>query len=163
MNTYAILVGGAMFLSIAIFQLVFPHAAVGQLIGTIKVGSLARRATSVAVTFKQVNLRRHAAEILIPLLLGAVVGADFISDVSQLWVLPAIVLAILVSENAKRLGSVFSRRLFQVCAFAVGLYGGAIGAGVIAMIMALLRIKLPAGAGGCGIAVDRQVLLKRGC
>jgi hypothetical protein len=157
-NTWAVLAGGAMFLSIPLFQLLFPQAALGQLIGTIKVGSLARGASSVAVTFRQVNLRHHSVEILVPLLLGAIVGAYFISDVSQLWVLPAMVVAIVVSENARRLSAVFSRRMFQVSAVSVGVYGGAIGAGVMTMILAILRIKLPAEEDIAQVRIDANAV-----
>lgn len=157
-NTYAILVGGAMFLSIPLFQLVFPHAAVGQLIGTIKVGSLARGASAVAVTLRKVDLRDHVAEILIPLLVGTLVASYFISGISQLWVLPAVLMAIAVSENAKRLSKVFSRKLFQAFAVGTGLYGGAIGAGVITMIMALLRIKLPLDEDIAQVRIDANAI-----
>ncbi len=147
-----------MFLALPIFQLVFPGASVGHLVGTIKVGSLTRGLTSVGVTFRHVNLRGHVIDILAPLLLGVAAGAWFISSISQLWVLPAVLLAIAASEYAKRLNAIFSRRLFQISAFAVGLYGGIIGAGVITMIIALLRIKIPEDSAIAQVRIDANAV-----
>lgn len=153
-SVYAVLIGGAMFLALPVFQILFPDMALGTLLGSIKVGSLFRGFTSVAVTFKRVNLRGVGILVILPALIGSVGGALFVARASQLWILPAVGIAILASEQGKWIHDHVSRPLVSLAALLVGLYGGVIGAGVIIMIMALLRTVFAADSSIAQVRID---------
>lgn len=138
----AILVGGTMFLSIPLFQLLFPNMAMGALIGNFKVGSVVRDIVASYVLRKKIVVQK-ILPIIIAFLLGSALGAFGVADLSQAFVLPAIIIGILLAEFAQKISANISRKTYLIVAFAVGVFGGILGAGISVLIIALLRVKNP--------------------
>jgi len=139
---FAIVLGGTMFLSLPIFQLFFPELSLGALVGNIKVGSAIRNAFAIWPLRRRLRIR-EIFHILVALLAGGFIGAFGITNVSQSFVLPVIVLAILVTEAAPWISGRISKSTYIVVAVLAGVFGGIIGAGISLIILSLLRIQIP--------------------
>lgn len=137
---FAVMFGGSMFLSVPIFRLIFQDASFGTIVGSIKIGSFVRGAFSTASTRKQINFKATPKYVL--LLVGSVLGAFAVSALSSDYLIPVLLLAIVVTLNAKKLsetikGNVGAKPLF---ALIVGIYGGFFGAGLGLLLVALVRV-----------------------
>ena len=129
LGVYAVVIGGGMFLSVPLFQFLYPAASIGQIVGSIKVGSATRGLASTWATWRQV---RPSEGLLLsaPFVVGAALGAYLISGIDQRWMLPIVVSAIVISECAPRLHRVLNKSLFRASALVTGVYGGVLGAGL---------------------------------
>lgn len=138
---FAIVFGGTMFLSLPVFQILFPELAMGAIIGNIKMGSVIRNLGAVFVLRKDISLKG-----IWPLFTlfcgGAVLGAISIANVSQVFIPPAIIAAILISEFSKQISSHIPKPIFYLAVLLTGMFGGIIGAGISILILALLRIRI---------------------
>ncbi len=142
LGIYGVVLGGAMFLAAPLFQLMFPEASLGQIIGNIKIGSIARGLTSSWTTWP--HIKPYSALILaIPFAAGAACGAWLISDLNQYWMIAAMVGAIIACEATPRLQLYANSGPYYLLAFLAGLYGGVFGAGLALLIVALLRLHHP--------------------
>jgi uncharacterized protein len=142
LGVYAVVVGGGMFFSVPLFQFLLPTASVGQIVGSIKVGSATRGLASTWTTWHRVRLREGLL-LAVPFVIGATIGAYLISGIDQRWMLPIVVSAIVVSELAPRLHRILDRTLYRAAALVAGVYGGVLGAGLGVLIVALLRVLIP--------------------
>lgn len=141
-GVFAILIGGSMFLSIPVFQILFPGMAMASIIGNIKMGSALRNISAVFVLRKHVNAKEFIPLIAI-FCVGSMIGAYLIAQATNALILPTLVAAVLVTEFAPWLSAHIPKSLFYLIAFAVGIFGGMIGAGIMFLIVALLRIAIP--------------------
>lgn len=134
---FAVVFGGTLFLSLPIFQILFPEMAFGALIGNIKLGSVVRNLAAA------VPLRKHIDTDIwilgLVLSVGSIIGALFIAEASLVWVPFALLVGLLVSEFASLIK--IPKQLFWVTAFVTGIYGGILGAGIMLLIIALLQLK----------------------
>ncbi len=142
---FAVVVGGAMFISIPYVQWLFPSATIGAVVGNIKVSSFFRSVGSTISTWKKIefieNLKLMPAAIV-----GTVIGAASVSHINQKWMLPAILSAIAFTIYAPKLAHKVTKKTFAIAAFITGLYTGILGAGVGVMLVALMRLKYPKDA-----------------
>lgn len=140
-GVFGVVFGASMFLALPIFQIMFPGVGnVGALVGAIKVGSLARGVGSSITTrshLRQPDLRRYA-----PVFVGVVAGVGLISSLSESYVIPVLIIAILVTVFARAISDWIVRKpgLPALIGFLVGAYVGFFGAGAALLILALIRI-----------------------
>ena len=154
-GVFGVLFGGSMFLSVPVFQVMFPgSASFGQIVGAIKVGSVTRGLFSSISTWRHINLVAMMAYW--PVLVGSVLGAMTVSHLSQAAAIPILVLAILVSANPKKLARLIqgAPRLKWLIALAVGMYAGFFGAGISILIFALVRVSE-----GDAYTADNRIIL----
>lgn len=141
---FGVLFGASMFLAVPIFQLVFPGVSnFGSIVGSIKVGSLARGFASTITTrqhIRFISLIRYA-----PLFVGTLLGAFAISALSRDFIIPVLILGILITLNSKRLSDYIRRirGLFSIFALLIGIYVGFFGAGAAILLTALIRVAEP--------------------
>lgn len=141
---FGVVFGASMFLAVPIFQIVFPGIGnFGSIIGSIKVGSLARGLTSTIATRN--NIRFASLTKYIPLFVGTLIGAFAISALNKDFVIPVLIVGILVALNVQKISDVIRnvKGLFSVFGLLVGIYVGFFGAGAAILIMALLRVGEP--------------------
>ncbi len=116
--------------------------------GSNRLGILTGNAAS-ALQFRRLGVEglKHAAVVLVPALLGSLVGSlgisrltdDTFETVFGLLMIPLILLTI-NKPKARSDGEAWSRRTTTVVFFCVGIYGGAVQAGVgLVMLAALSR------------------------
>lgn len=141
-SIFAVLVGGAGFLSTPLLQMLLPGSTLGVIIGNARLGSVFRGISSVAAIWSLINLRKVGSVIAIAAI-GAILGAWFVSDLDQRWLIPILVLAIIVTEAAPWLANHISERMSSIGSFLTGVYMGVFGAGTALLLIALLRIKQP--------------------
>ncbi|MCR9271117.1 MAG: hypothetical protein NXH72_14085 [Hyphomonadaceae bacterium] len=140
-GVFGVVFGASMFLALPIFQLMFPGTAnIGVLVGSIKVGSLARGIGSSLATrehLKQPGLRRYA-----PVFLGVLIGVLLISSLTKEFIVPVLLIAIGVTAYARAISKwIISRPgLPALVGLLVGIYIGFFGAGAALLIMAVIRI-----------------------
>lgn len=139
---FAIVFGGTMFLSIPVFQLLFPEMIMASIIGNIKMGSVIRNVGAVHTLRKHINAKKFLPLIAI-FCAGSIIGALLVSHASNALILPTIVVAIFVTEFAPWISKHIPKSFFYLITFAVGIFGGIIGAGILLLIIALLRIAIP--------------------
>lgn len=138
----AVLVGGTMFFTIPLMQLLFPQASFGAIVGNIKVGSLTRGIGSTWTTRKQL-LPREVTRLAALSFVGTVAGANLIADLSQLWLFPAVIGSVVIAVLSPRLTTCIGPRTFDFAAVLTGFYAGLFGAGVGIMLLGLLRVRYP--------------------
>ena len=141
----SVVFGGGMFFSVPLMQWVFPGITFGAVVGNIKMGSLFRSIGSTWTTRTQIEYRRNI-EISALALVGTVCGAFLIAYLSQAWILPATILAVVFAELAPRIASRITNKTFHLAAFVCGFYAGTFGAGLGLILVALVRLKHPADA-----------------
>lgn len=141
----AAVVGGGMFFSLPVFQLLFPRVPLGVLVGNIKVGSFIRGIGSAATTWRLIEFKRTLNASLVAFS-GTLIGAFIITDLDQRWLLPLTVFAVIVAELTPRISKYITARTFTGASFLIGLYTGFLGAGTGIFLVALFRAKHPEDA-----------------
>ena len=139
---FSVVIGGGFFFSVPLLQLLFPHASVGVIVGNLKVASLVRGVSTAWVTRHSIAWR-DTLICSIPLVIGSFFGATLIADLSQRWILPVLLLAVLVTERAAYLSKYFSVSKLYWAFFLLGIYTGFLGAGTGLLIVTLLRLRHP--------------------
>lgn len=134
--------GGGLFFAAPLMQWLFPAASFGTIIGNAKVGGLARSISSTIATWNEIKFK-ECLEVGVPAIMGTMLGALFVSHLSQSWLLPATILAVAVTEIAPKLTPYITKRTFFISALLTGVYAGVFGAGFGLLLVALLRIRHP--------------------
>ncbi|MCB1537379.1 MAG: TSUP family transporter [Rhodospirillales bacterium] len=138
----AVVFGGTMFFTIPLMQALFPQAGFGVIVGNAKTGSFFRSIGSTVSTHSQIAYRQNL-KISTLALVGTVIGASAIAQLSQIWLFPAVVVSIMLAVWAPRLAPFISEKTFHAAAFLIGIYAGLFGAGIGVLLLALLRLKFP--------------------
>jgi len=139
---YAILFGGALFLSLPLFQILFPGALVGSIVSNIKVGSVFRNGMALYGGREALSFSfNKTTKVAIPLVLGTIVGSLGIISLSQIFIIPILIIAIIVTEISGTTISLIPNYFYTFLAFLTGFYIGIFGAGSFVSIVALLHIK----------------------
>lgn len=136
----SVMFGGGFFFSVPLMQWLFPAITFGAIIGNLKVGSIFRGVSSTWATRNEIHYSK-CVSLSVLAIIGTLVGAMFVSHLSQAWLLPATILAVLLSEFAPRISSLISEKTFHVASFVTGVYAGIFGAGLGLILLALLRLK----------------------
>lgn len=132
----AVLMGGTLFLSFPLFQLLCPQLSAAAIVGTIKVGSVCRNLAALRPIRASID---WSVLWLAPILcLGSVIGSWQIVSFPDYVILIVLVIGWLVQEFGNRLR--VSRSLLFVITFVIGVYGGIFGAGIMLLIMGLLAL-----------------------
>jgi uncharacterized protein len=139
-GAWAVFLGASMFLSLPLFQVLFPQMSLAFWIANIKVGSLFRNGVAVFAAREKLDVKK-AMIVTVPVVIGSIVGAQFAVSFPQIFVIPIIVVAILLTEFSATFQRFMTGRVFLIAAFLVGVYGGIFGAGVSLFIWALLKSK----------------------
>ncbi len=139
---FAVVVGGAMFISIPVIQGLYPNITVGAVVGNFKVSSFFRSIGSTIATFRQIEFLQNF-RLMPAAFIGTILGASAISHIDQRWMLPAIIGAILFTIYAPKLAPKVTTKTFAAATFLTGFYAGVLGAGIGVMLVALLRLKHP--------------------
>ncbi len=142
LGIFAVVFGGTMFFTIPLMQVLFPQATFGVIIGNAKVGSFFRSIGSTVSTHKQIAYK-DCAKLSVTAFIGTAIGASLIADLSQMWLFPAVCVAILFALYAPKLAAMVSPKSFHAVSFATGVYAGIFGAGIGILLVALLRLKYP--------------------
>lgn len=134
---FAVVMGGTLFLSFPLFQILFPEMSLGAIIGNIKLGSIFRNASALLPLYKKLDTQ---VLWLAPVLcLGSVIGSLQIVTVSQSIVPAVLLLGLCVHEYSKKLQ--LTRNVYWGVVFLIGVYGGLFGAGIMLLILALLGLR----------------------
>lgn len=139
---FAVIIGASQFLSIPLFQLFFPWMTLGGIVGNLRIGNTVRDLFALIPVRKDIRWRDMKSFILV-MCVGSVIGTLIVVDVSQAYVLPAILLAVLVTEAAPWIGKRVHKNALLGAFFGNGVYYGLIGAGGSVISMAFLRVKYP--------------------
>ncbi|NBX66434.1 MAG: hypothetical protein EBQ96_05505 [Proteobacteria bacterium] len=94
LGVFAVVFGGTMFFTIPLMQVLFPAASFGVIIGNAKVGSFFRSIGSTISTHKQIAYK-DCLKLSVTAFIGTAIGASLIADLSQMWLFPAVCMAIL--------------------------------------------------------------------
>lgn len=140
---FSVLIGGGAFFSAPLMQFLFPQVSMGTIVGNIKVGSFFRSIGSTWVTHKTIAYK-DCLKLSAIATIGTFIGVLIIHDLSQKWLFPTIIFAILVSILAPKLTHKMGQKSFMIGSFVIGVYSGFFGAGNGIMLIALLRLKYPA-------------------
>jgi uncharacterized membrane protein YfcA len=134
---FAVVMGGTLFLSLPLFQTLFPDMALAAIVGNIKLGSIFRNATALIPIRTKLDPK---SLWLAPILcLGSILGSWQVVSVTQAVVPIVLVIGFAVHEYGKKIH--LPNHLFWPVAFAVGYYGGIFGAGIMLLILSLLRLR----------------------
>jgi len=139
---FSVVVGGGFFVSIPLFQALFPTVSYGAIVGNLKVGSFFRGIGSTITNRKEID---WLGTLLwsVPLVIGTVLGVMVIAALHQRWMLPAIIAAIALSELAPWLANRITKGSFRAASLATGAYAGFLGAGIGLVLVALFRLEHP--------------------
>jgi uncharacterized membrane protein YfcA len=139
---FSVIVGGGFFLSVPLFQVLFPGVTYGAIVGNLKVGSFFRGIGSTVTNRKEIDWLLNVIWS-VPLIIGTVLGVMVIAELHQRWLLPAIIGAIALSEYAPKLAKRITPHSFQAVSVATGAYAGFLGAGIGIILVALFRLRHP--------------------
>jgi len=137
---FGVVFGGNMFLSFPLFQWLFPGMSVGAIVGNIKPCSVVRNVVALWPLRNEIDYRL-VNSLLLPLGLGSIIGAAAITNLSQAFIIPILILGWLTFEFADRLSRFLTPSRLWFGATAVGAYGGIFGAGVSLILVSLLRLR----------------------
>lgn len=135
---FAVVFGGTLFLSLPLFQVLFPELALASMIGSIKFGSIWRNAAAVFQRRAEIDL--SVLRLLTPLLVGSIAGAIAVTEMTRVVVPAVLAVGFLLSEYSKRIR--LSERFFFLGSLLIGFYGGIFGAGILLLIIALLQVRM---------------------
>ena len=137
---FAVVMGGTLFLSLPLFQFLFPEMALAAIIGTIKLGSIFRNTAALIPLYKQLD---WSVLRLAPILCaGSLLGSWQVVSITPAIVPFVLVLGLLAHEYGGKIP--LPKSLFIVIAFLVGFYGGIFGAGIMLLLLSLLKVRLGA-------------------
>ncbi len=136
-GVFAVVMGGTLFLSLPLFQILFPEMSLGAIVGNVKFGSIFRNATALIPLYKQLD--KKVLWLAPTLCLGSIMGSWLVASVSQAVVPGVLITGLLIHEYGKKLK--LPDYLFWVIAFLIGFYGGIFGAGIMLLIVLLLRLR----------------------
>lgn len=136
----AVLVGGTGFLSTPFIQILFPGVTIGAIVGNSRIGGVFRGVGSTVTSHSLIEYRNTFTLIAIALP-GIALGAWFIGNLNQHWLIPILLLAILVTESAPWLSQHMTKQTFALGTFLTGAYMGIFGAGTNLLLLALLRLQ----------------------
>lgn len=139
----SVLVGGGAFFSAPLIQWLFPGVSLGAIIGNIKLGSFFRSIGSTWATHKQIEYKQCFKYSVIAII-GTLGGVSVIHDLSQKWLFPIIIFAIIVAVAAPKIAAHLGSKSFNVASLFIGFYAGFFGAGYGILMIALMRLKYPA-------------------
>jgi uncharacterized membrane protein YfcA len=139
---FSVVVGGGFFVSIPLFQALFPTVSYGAIVGNLKVGSFFRGIGSTITNRKEIDWLGNLLGS-VPLVIGTVLGVMVIAALHQRWMLPAIIAAIALSELAPWLAKRITKGSFRAVSLATGAYAGFLGAGIGIILVALFRLQHP--------------------
>lgn len=139
----SVLVGGGAFFSAPLIQWLFPGVSLGAIVGNIKLGSFFRSIGSTIATHKEIEYRQCFRYSIIAII-GTLGGVSIIHDLSQKWLFPIIILAIIVAVVAPKIADRLGAKSFNVASLFIGFYAGFFGAGYGILMIALMRLKYPA-------------------
>jgi uncharacterized membrane protein YfcA len=139
---FSVVVGGGFFVSIPLFQALFPTVSYGAIVGNLKVGSFFRGIGSTITNRKEIDWLGNLIWS-VPLVIGTVIGVMVIAKLHQRWMLPAIIAAIALSELAPWIAKRITKGSFQAASLATGAYAGFLGAGIGIILVALFRLQHP--------------------
>jgi len=137
-GVFAVVFGGTLFLSLPLFQILFPELSLASMIGSIKVGSVFRNASALWSRSKEIDWR--SLWLLLPLGSGSVAGALVVSSMTEVVVPIMLLIGFFLSEKAHTI--TIKDSAYFVVAFIVGFYGGIFGAGILLLLLALLQLRL---------------------
>ncbi len=137
-----VVIGGSMFFSVPLIQVLFPGIPFGGVVGNIKVGSMFRGIGSTWSTRKEVDFKSNLL-LSIPLLLGTIAGSSVIAKLDQKWIFPAIIMAVILAEISPIIANKISKKHFFTSSILIGIYAGFLGAGIGILLVALFRLKHP--------------------
>ncbi|MEI7511239.1 MAG: TSUP family transporter [Candidatus Peregrinibacteria bacterium] len=150
--------GGGLPLFIAFFQVFFPSFSLGNMMGLSKMGGVVRGIGVFMSVYKEIEWKRMTI-ISIPFLLGSIVGASFIADISDRFIPIILCGAFLFSELATLVHQYLTQRRFLFLSFLVGGYGGVLGAAIPSMIVTLLRFHTPEDEKIVHLQIQARVIL----
>jgi uncharacterized protein len=133
----AVIMGGTLFLSFPLFQILFPDMSLAAIVGNIKFGSILRNAAALIPNRSTID---YKVLWIAPLLcLGSLIGSWQVIAVSPIIIPVVLLLGLIVTEYGHKLK--LPPYLWWIATFIVGVYGGIFGAGIMLLILALLRLK----------------------
>lgn len=141
-GVFAVIIGASQFIAIPLFQLFFPWMTLGGIVGNLRIGNMVRDAVALIPVRKDIRFGDMKSYLLV-MCIGSVIGTLIVVDVSQNFVLPAILLAVVVTEAAPWIGRHVNKSALLGAFFGNGVYYGIIGAGGSVISMAFLRVKYP--------------------
>ncbi len=141
-SLFGTLIGGSQFLAVPIFQVLFPGANFGTIIGNFKVGSFFRGIGSTITTWDKIEWK-NSILLALPPMLFSILGATFIAKLDQKWIFPAIIFAVILAELAPKYAHKITKKSFWGASLFSGLYAGFLGAGIGILLVALLRVTHP--------------------
>lgn len=132
----AVLMGGTLFLSFPLFQILFPEMTFAAIVGNIKIGSVFRNLAALKPTYHLIN--KDVLYLVPALCFGSIIGSWQVLSFDT-WVIPLVlVIGLIVQEFGKYL--TVPRPLLVIITIAIGVYGGIFGAGIMLLILSLLRL-----------------------
>src|SRR5215475_1192333 len=94
---FSVMIGGGFFVSIPLWQFLFPSVSYGAIVGNLKVGSFFRGIGSTITNRNEIDWIENLLWS-VPLVIGTVLGVMVIAHLHQRWILPAIIAASALSE-----------------------------------------------------------------
>jgi uncharacterized membrane protein YfcA len=153
----AVVLGGANFWAIPVFQILFPGLGYGVLVGNLKVGSVWRGVASSITTWRQISLKR-VLWISILMAVGTLVGASVTSKLDQRWILAGVILAAIVCEFAEWFSKRATPAHFTVGAILIGAWYGFFGAGFGILVVSLMRVRISDDSKIAEVKSDARVI-----
>ncbi len=134
---FAVVMGGTLFLSLPLFQILFPEMSLAAIIANIKFGSVFRNVGALRPLYHKLSI---GCLWLAPLLcFGSLIGSWQVLSFSEAAVPIVLVAGLIANEFGEKLS--LPKPLLAVAALAIGVYGGIFGAGIMLLILSLLKLN----------------------
>lgn len=127
---------------LTLMQFFFPTLSLGNIIGAGKIGGVAQGAGAMPAFWQDIDWKFIIKNIPF-FLVGSFIGASIISEISQFWILPLLIVAFFVAEFAPKIAKFFTRKVFFILEGLLGIYVGLLGASIKPTLLSILRLQVP--------------------
>jgi len=141
-STISLIVGSMTPIYISLMQIFFPHLSLGNIIGADKVSGFARGIGAIPSFWKDIDWKFILKNIP-AFLIGAIIGANIISEIDTFWILPLLIFTFLVAELAPYISKFFTEKIFFVFEGLLGIYAGLIAASIKPTLLSVFRLRIP--------------------
>lgn len=142
LSIISLVVGSMTPIYLSLMQFFFPTLTLGNIIGADKINGVFRGVGALPSFWDQIDWK-FILKTIPAFLIGSIIGANIVSEISMIWILPLLIMAFCIAEFAPFFSKFFTKKSFFAFEGILGIYAGLIGASIKPTLLGIFRVKIP--------------------